>query len=278
MVKAFRFKRWSISILMVGFLIVFCMWQNNDIVITEYRYKTKKINETLDGFRIAQISDLHNKEFGRRSSRLLKSLSKTKPDIIVITGDLVDRRRTDMKAALEFIKGASQLAPIYYVTGNHEYSLESREWDTLMQGLERYQVRVLDNRIYHLEKDKEGSFYLVGLSEINLTDDTLKTLCSYADEDKLQVVLAHEPQYIHNYSQSEADIVLAGHAHGGQFRVPFLGGLVAPGQGLFPKYTSGVHRIGHTTLIISRGLGNSSVPLRLWNRPEIVIVTLIKEE
>ncbi len=276
MVKARVLKKWMIPILMVIFLFVFCIWQNNDIVVTDYIYRTKEIGRTLDGYKIAQISDLHNKEFGRRSSRLLKTLRKAKPDIIVITGDLVDRRRTDITSALQFIKGASELAPIYYVTGNHEYSLQHREWDSLMQGLEGYQVRVSDNRVFHLEKDKEGGFFLLGLSEMNLADRTLGALCSYTDNDKLQIVLAHKPQYIDSYSRSEADLVLAGHAHGGQFRIPFLGGLIAPDQGLFPKYTSGIHRIRQTTLIISRGLGNSTIPLRIFNRPEVVTITLRK--
>ncbi len=269
-----RYKIWNMRILSAVILIIFCLWQNNDIVVSDYIYKTKEIGRALDGFRIIQISDLHNKEFGKKSSRLLKVLAKAKPDIIVITGDLVDRRRTDIKAALEFIKRASELAPIYYVTGNHEYSLDRWEWDSLMDGLMKYQVRLLDNRIVHLEKNRDGGFYLMGLSEGNQADDTLKTLCSHAEADKLQIVLTHEPQYIDSYRQSDADIIFAGHAHGGQFRLPILGGLIAPGQGIFPKYTSGAHRAGHTTLIISRGLGNSVVPIRLFNRPEVVTVTL----
>ncbi len=272
-----RYKKLITLILVVVFLTVFCYWQNNGIEVTDYVYKTKKIGSSLDGFRIAHISDLHNKEFGKSNKRLLEILRKQKPNIIVITGDLVDRRRTDIAAALRFIKGASELAPIYYVTGNHEYALKQQELAELMLGMEEYHVRISDNKIYHLEQEKEGGFYLIGLCELNLSDGTLTKLCSNVSKDKLQILLAHEPQYIRNYEQSGVDLVLAGHTHGGQFRLPFLGGLVAPDQGMLPKYTSGAHSFHNTTIIISRGLGNSTVPLRLFNRPELVMVTLKKE-
>lgn len=271
-----KYKTLILVSTVVIFILVFCIWQNNDIVVTNYNYRTNQISEGLDGFKIAQISDLHNKEFGKKSKRLLKILEREDPNIIVITGDLIDSRRTDITVALEFIKGAAKLAPIYYVTGNHEYRLNQNNWDRLMQGMMKYQVRLLDNRIFLLEKEK-GGIYLIGLGANNLADTTLNTLCSYTDKDKLQIVLAHGPQYIDHYSQSEADLVLVGHVHGGQFRLPFIGGLIAPDQGIFPKYTAGAYKVKDTTMIVNRGMGNSIIPVRIFNRPEVVIVKLSKE-
>lgn len=258
-------------------MIVFCFWQNNDIVVTDYIYKTKKISDKFDGFRIAQISDLHNKKFGKNQRNLLSILEKENPNIIVITGDIVDCNRTDINVTLEFIKGAVKIAPVCYVTGNHEYQLNNKDWNKLMQSMEKYGVKIVDNEAVNIEKEKVSGLYLIGLSDKNLSDDTLKTICTKLSSDKLQIVLAHEPQYFKNYSEAKVDLVFSGHAHGGQFRLPFIGGLFAPYQGFFPKYTSGAYKKNSTTMIVNRGLGNSIIPLRIFNRPEVVIVRLQKQ-
>jgi predicted MPP superfamily phosphohydrolase len=265
-------KKLVIMFIVIVFIIIFCIWQNNDIVVSNYEYKTEKISDNLDGYKIAQISDLHNKEFGKNQKRLLQILKGEDPNLIVITGDVVDSRHTDIDVALEFVKGAVDIAPVYYVTGNHEYWLINDDWNKLMQGLEQYGAIILDNEV--IEMGNVDRFYLIGLNDNNLSDDTLNNLCSNLDSDKLQIVLAHEPQYLNNYSEAEVDLVLSGHAHGGQIRLPFIGGLVAPDQGFFPKYTSGTFIESDTTMIVSRGLGNSIVPIRVFNRPEVVIVKL----
>jgi predicted MPP superfamily phosphohydrolase len=264
-------------IVLLGFIIsIFCIWQNNDIIISEYVYETAKMSDAMEGFKIAQVSDLHNKVFGKDHKILLNKLKNEKPNIIVITGDLVDSKKTNVDAALEFVKGAIEIAPVYYVTGNHEFWLSSNDWDKLMQGMEQYGVVILDNKVSNIEFNNEFGFYLIGLSDSNLLDNTLKSLCSDIDSDRLQILLAHEPQNINHYSEAKVDLVLSGHAHGGQMRLPLIGGLVAPDQGLFPKYTSGTYIDKNTTMIVSRGLGNSIIPVRIFNRPEIVIITLHK--
>jgi predicted MPP superfamily phosphohydrolase len=272
LLKKIKNKKLVIMFIVIVFIIIFCIWENNDIVVSNYDYKTEKISDDLDGYKIAQISDLHNKEFGKNQKRLLQILKDEDPNLIVITGDVVDSRHTDIDVALEFVKGAVDIAPVYYVTGNHEYWLINDDWDKLMQGLEQYGDIILDNEV--IEMGNVDRFYLIGLNDNNLSGDTLNKLCSDLDSDKLQIVLAHEPQYLNNYSEAEVDLVLSGHAHGGQFRLPFIGGLVAPDQGFFPKYTSGTFIENDTTMIVSRGLGNSIVPIRVFNRPEVVIVKL----
>lgn len=261
-------------LLLLGILIYFfCYWQNNDVVVSSYIYANNKINASIDGYKIAQISDLHNKKFGKSQKGLLYILKKANPNIIVITGDIVDSRHTNIDTALEFVEGAVKIAPVYYVTGNHEYRLANDEWNKLMQGLEQYGVIILDNEFINVEYKNEN-FYLIGLNDLNLSNNTLKTLCSDLDINKIKIVLAHEPQYFDNYKDSKVDLVLAGHAHGGQFRLPFIGALIAPNQGLFPKYTSGPYSKDRTTMIVSRGLGNSIIPVRIFNRPEVVIITI----
>jgi predicted MPP superfamily phosphohydrolase len=257
-------------------LILFFLWQNNAIIVNEYQYKTDKIGNHFDGFKIAQISDLHNKEFGKNQKHLLKKLIKAEPDIIVLTGDQVDSRKTNIPVVLEFVQEALTIAPVYYISGNHELRLNHRDYNDLMGGLIDLGAIPMDNRVMEITKDGEHGFNLLGLSDNHLIDYTLQNLNSDIPDDQLQVVLAHEPQYIHRYSISGADLVLSGHAHGGQFRIPGIGGLVAPGEGIFPKYTSGPYLVGDTTMIVSRGLGNSIIPIRIFNRPQVIIIELKK--
>lgn len=267
-----KLKKLIVMFLIIICIFIFCLWQNNDIVVSNYGYKTDKINNALHGYKIAQISDLHNKEFGKNQKRLLRILKKEAPNLIVITGDVVDSRHTDIAIALEFVKGAMDIAPVYYVTGNHEYRLREEDWNKLMLGLEQYGAILLDNEVVSI--GNEDCFYLIGLNDYSLSNDSLKNLCSGLDSNKLQIVLAHEPQYLIHYSEAEVNLVLSGHAHGGQIRLPLIGGLIAPNQGLFPDYTSGPYVENETTMIVSRGLGNSIIPVRVFNRPEVVIIRL----
>lgn len=275
--KKKKVRKIIILVFMGIFVLFFCIWQNNDIVVSNYKYKTSLIGSNLNGYKIAQISDLHNKEFGKNQKNILIILEKENPDIIVVTGDIVDSSHTNINIALEFIKGAIDIAPVFYVTGNHESWLSNNDRDKLMKGMEQDGVTLLDNKAINLEKENGDGFYLIGLSDNNLSDNVLTTLSTYLDSSKPQIVLAHEPQYFDNYSTAGVDLVLSGHAHGGQFRLPFIGGLVAPNQGFFPKYTSGTYLKNNTTMIVSRGLGNSIIPIRVFNRPEIVIVSLQKQ-
>ena len=269
--------RTVVILLMISvFLSGFFIWQNNAIIVSNYTFTTSKIDDALEGYKIAQISDLHNKEFGKNQLVLLNILKSEKPDIIVITGDLADSRNTEIDKALRFVDGAVKIAPVYYITGNHEYRFIKDDWDRLMQGMEKIGVILLDDKVIHMETESSNGFYLLGLSDNDLSNDCLKALCSQIESDKLQIVLAHEPQYLNEYSAAGVDLVFSGHAHGGQFHLPLIGGIVAPDQGLFPRYTSGKYVEDGTTMVVSRGLGNSVIPVRIFNRPEVVIVELQK--
>ena len=260
------------------------LWANKALEITEYGVQSEKIPETFDGFRIAQISDLHNDSFGENNRKLLDLLRETGPDIIVITGDLVDSRRTDMEIGLDFARRALGIAPVYYVPGNHESRLT--EYEGFKQDLINAGIVVLDNRKVLLTRESQ-SFTLMGVNDTHFWDDwppvdddvDIYNAISQIQEasDGYTVLLSHRPDLMGAYVQSGVDIVLSGHAHGGQFRIPFVGGLFAPDQGLFPKYDAGRFDHGDTTLIVSRGLGASVIPFRINNRPEIVVVTLHHE-
>ena len=250
-------------------LIPFCYWQNNSLVVTNIEYANKKIPQAFNNFKILQISDLHNKEFGDNQSYLVQHTKEISPDIIVITGDLIDGSRTNIDIAIEYVKQAKDIAPTYFVAGNHEEY--SKVYNELKKRLEELGVIILDDKRQVIKKHGE-KITLLGLKDGTSFANEIKSLKN--KDDKFTILLSHRPEYFNDYSKDNIDLVFSGHAHGGQFRIPFIGGLYAPGQGLFPKYTSGIYEKNNTSMVVSRGLGNSGFPLRLFNRPELVVVTL----
>lgn len=264
-------KRVIIAAIVLVAVAVFCFIQNNWLVVSEYSYNSDKLNE-YDGFRIVQISDLHNAKFGPNNKWLIDKIKARQPDIIVITGDIADANHTNLDTAVEFCNEAAKICPCFYITGNHELWLDDDEQSYLYEGIEKSGVKILQNEIFSLNDEIE----LIGLGDESLYNGTLEALEPKFDRNKLNLLLAHEPQYFDDYCACGPDLILVGHAHGGQVRLPFVGGLVAPDQGFLPEYTEGEFVKGDTKLIISRGLGNSVIPLRVFNLPEIVVVTLTK--
>lgn len=240
--------------------------------VTEYTYETDKIEDGLDGFKIVQISDLHNANFGKNNSKLMSMIEEQHPDIIVITGDLFNTEGKKYKNSMNFVKQAVEICPVYYVTGNHELWMEKDDLDNVLRLLDEAGVIILDDEGVIVEKNG-AEFMLVGLDDASLDDGTLKSIIG-DDTEHLKVVLAHEPQYLDNYAASGADLVLSGHAHGGQVRLPFVGALYAPDQGVLPEYSHGTYFEGDTELILSRGLGTSVLPMRFLCDPEIVAIEL----
>ena len=260
--------------------VVFLYWQNNGLTITEYDIVNKDLPQSFNGCTIVQISDLHNKSFGREQKKLVRRIKACEPDVIVLTGDLVDSNRPDVDTALELVSAIADLAPVYFVTGNHDNWLSAENTDRLIQGLEAAGVHVLKDevRILTMSQPKE-TIYMAGIDDASLAstvecDKALKKLTARKNPDDFMILLAHEPQRLEQYAAYGVSLVLSGHAHGGQFRIPFIGGFVAPDQGFLPAYTEGVFHEKDTDLVISRGLGNSVIPIRLLNRPELVKVTL----
>ena len=277
-----KYIKSAIVLLIVIALLLFCSYQNSHLETTYYSYKAEQLGAEFDGYRIVQISDLHNAKFGKNNQKLVDRIRECEPDIIVLTGDLVDSNHTNVDRAVQFVDEIVKICPVYYVTGNHEYWLEKSEYDELMDGLIGAGVVILDDQVVEISRG-DAKFRLVGLDDKSLADGTLRTLLNNAqnvaheDSEKKEftVVLAHEPQYLDRYAGTGVDLVLSGHAHGGQFRLPFVGGIVAPDQGFLPEYTAGEYYMNGTEMIVSRGLGNSVIPVRLFNYPEIVCVELV---
>lgn len=269
--------------LFIIILVIWTAWGNRALIVSEISISSDRLPIAFSGFRIAQVSDLHNTEFGTDSADLLQLLKKCQPDIIVITGDLIDSRHTDVEIAIHFTQESVKIAPTYYVTGNHE--ARCPQYQSLKTGLEAAEVVVLEDDAVPLEQNGEW-ITLLGLADPSFTIKgnkygevpemvSAKLHDMHIQENTYSILLSHRPELFETYAAYGVDLVLSGHAHGGQFRLPFIGGLVAPNQGLFPKYDAGLYTGGNTNMIVSRGLGNSIIPVRFNNRPEVVLVELL---
>ena len=262
-------------------LIIWTVWGNTALEFNTYTISSERLPEVFDGYRIAHVSDLHNAEMGKNNEKLLDMLRDAGPDIIAITGDIIDSRNTNVEIALEFTKAAMEIAPCYYVTGNHEARVS--EYDELKEGLIEQGVVVLDDERIEIELSGE-TIALLGVNDPSFETDYLfgdsetvmkNRLQEISDaENKFTILLSHRPELFEIYADNNVDLVLSGHAHGGQFRLPFVGGLVAPNQGLFPKYDAGLYTEENTNMIVSRGIGNSILPFRFNNRPEVILIEL----
>lgn len=272
----------SVFTIFTGF-IVWLLWANTALKLNAYTIANSRLPSKFDGYRIAHISDLHNAEIGPSNRKLLQILEDIQPDIIAITGDLVDSRRTNIDIALRFAREAIKIAPCYYVAGNNESWIT--EYDKLRTGLKSLGVAVLEDTKVEIRRDDEKikmlgvvdpSFYgdLSWEKEADIIDSVLYKLND--ENETFTLLLIHRPDLMDIYAQNNCDLVLSGHAHGGQVRLPFVGGLVAPDQGFFPYYDSGLYTVKNTDMIVSRGIGNSIIPLRVNNRPEVILVELKK--
>lgn len=263
-------------------LVIWTAWGNTALELNTYTLSSVRLPEAFDGYRIAHVSDLHNAEMGKNNEKLLDMLRDAEPDIIAITGDIIDSRNTNVEIALEFTKAAMEIAPCYYVTGNHEARVS--EYDGLKEGLIEQGVVVLDDKRIELELSGE-TIALLGVNDPSFQTDYLFGDSETVMQGKLQeisdaeneftILLSHRPELFEVYADNNMDLVLSGHAHGGQFRLPFVGGLVAPNQGLFPKYDAGLYTDENTNMIVNRGIGNSIIPFRFNNRPEVILIELL---
>ena len=238
---------------------IFCLYQNYHLT-TSYHDVDLGLDQDLT---IVQVSDLHNQFFGIGQSALLDRIREEAPDMIVVTGDLVDSRHTSYPIAMDFIEGAVEIAPVYYVTGNHEARLAGEKLDSFISEMEQKGVQYIDDKYIDC-----GEYIIAGIS-----DDSLY----YGEEMEpfggsgTVIMLGHEPQYAQLYKSLGADLVFTGHYHGGQIIIPGVGGLLSPEFEFFPEVYEGIHDYGGMKLIVSRGLGNSVFPVRINNYPEIVV-------
>ncbi len=275
-----RKKTKTILVFLLTLLTVFVSWiifENKNIQVNELTVESENLPEDFIGYKIAHISDLHNTEFGKGNEQLLTLIKDSSPDIIVITGDIIDSRHTNVQIARDFINNAAKIAPVYYVTGNHE-SRVSKENRIDNVPLDE-NITFLHNKDVLIQKG-ESEIQIIGVDDpdylsVAYSEDYMNyELDKYSNSKHFKILLSHRPELFDTYVSNNVDVVFSGHAHGGQFRFPFVGGLIAPHQGLFPEYDSGLYTEDGTNLIVSRGLGNSIFPFRINNPPEIIITTL----
>lgn len=283
----FMTKKRAILLAVGIVLILLFVWAACDSAVLEvntYTIVSDRLPDSFSGFRIAQVSDLHNAQMGDNNEDLLAMLREAAPDIIVITGDLISAYDVDLDVAIRFAEAAVEIAPCYYVPGNHEGSVF--EYKDLQTGLKSAGVVLLENRRVELRRKGE-TITLVGVFDpsfyrdyplIDVPATMSHVLKDLVGGDAYTILLSHRPELIDVYAEHGIDLVLSGHTHGGQLRLPYIGGVVAPNQGFFPEYDAGLYTRGNTSMLISRGIGTSKIPIRINNRPEILLVELQTEK
>lgn len=265
-----------ISILLIA--AIFSYQQNNHITITKMNIDSSEIPDDFNGFKILQISDLHSKEFGKNQKSIVKKIFDEAPDVIFITGDTLDSLDKNGDVSFQLLSEIIEVAPIFLVTGNHEaWSNVYPEFEKQLQDLGVIVLRN-DSKLLSVE---DSHILVMGVDdpmfkEDNNLSEQIDKITDY--KEYYSILLAHRPELLKEYAEQDIDLVFSGHAHGGQIRLPFIGGLLAPNQGWLPQYTSGIYQENNTKMIVSRGLGNSRFPQRVLNRPELVVVTLSKSQ
>lgn len=274
----------SVVVVILIALVIWIAWGNTALELNTYTVTSSRLPKNFDGYRIAHVSDLHNAEMGKDNEKLLSMLREADPDMIAITGDLIDSRNTNVEIALQFAQEAMKIAPCYYVSGNHEARVN--EYEELKTGLISAGVIILEDT--QTEISIEGqTITLIGVNDPSFQTDYLfgdsetvmnsKLTELHTDGEAFTILLSHRPELFDTYAEHDVDLVLSGHAHGGQFRLPFIGGVVAPNQGLFPEYDAGIYTEGNTSMLVSCGIGNSILPFRINNRPEVILIELQAE-
>ncbi len=269
----------GLTLLFIIFL-AWVIWANTAPELNYITVTSADIPEEFSGYRIAHVSDFHNADMVEEMIEILKEAD---PDIIALTGDIVDSYHPDINTAVLLLKEAVKIAPCYYVMGNHETVVEDHTdyWEQITS----LGVTVLQNERITLSKNgaeitvlgvDDPVFHVISENAPSYMEETLNELMT--DKDGFTLLLSHRPELFSVYAKCGVNLVLSGHVHGGQFRLPLIGGLYAPNQGLFPEYDSGVYQKNGTLMVVSRGIGNSSFPLRFNNRPEVILVELVSEE
>lgn len=277
--------RWG---LLTGLLILFVYWGNTAIRVDSLIYTSAALPAEFDGLRIVQLSDLHNREFGENNRRLYEAVERAAPDLIFLTGDLVDEYA---EAPIPYAKAVgaalSAIAPTYYVTGNHEWAHGNAAVEELKTALRASGVTVLSNQFVPLERNGQ-TIFIAGIDDPNgyadqTTPEELAAKLYAQCEDPFWLLLAHRNTFFNGrYCRLGADLTFCGHAHGGIWRLPFTDGLVDTNLNLLPSFTSGFYHCDDAgcegaEVFVSRGLGNSPKwAVRLFNRPQVAVVTLKK--
>ncbi|MDK2801720.1 MAG: uncharacterized protein PWQ70_3339 [Clostridiales bacterium] len=263
-------------------------FDNNSLEVSHYTVTSNKIPTSFKGFKILQLSDLHSKNFGNYNNKLIKKINSENPDIIVMTGDMVNVKDTDFEVFINLAKQISKSFDTYYIVGNHEQNLTDDKRKILIDKLNEIGIRVLDNEKVTITRGTD-SINLYGLwfnlryykdlnnqytKDVFFGTEKIQNVLGNLDTNSYNILLTHNPLYVDTYSNWGADLILSGHIHGGMIRIPFIGGLLSPEREFFPKYDAGKYQVNGKILIVNRGLGNGDLGIRVFNRPEISVITL----
>ena len=276
-----------ICIALIFISILMCFITKIDV--TKYTISNEKIPEEFNGFKIVQLSDFHSKGYRNTTEDIISKVKDINPDIIVMTGDMVSWDMEDIDEVKVLIKSLVELYPIYYIDGNHEHLAEilrPGKYVAFIEFMKELGVTTIKNDYIEIYKgDKSINLYGINLpldgatglyvNKFQLEKNYVEKTLPEVDNDKFNILLAHTPTFIKQYSQWGADLVLCGHMHGGIVRIPFTNiGLLSPERTIFPKYAAGKFKVNGSIMIVNRGIGGSSFDLRLFNNPEITVITL----
>lgn len=284
-------EKWMIVLLiLLGitalYFVIVMLRDSSRFITVKYKISSQKLREKC---KIVMLSDLHNKEYGENNKRLIQAIDKQQPDLILIAGDMLtaNEEKTQYEVPLRLIRELSSKYPIYYGMGNHEYRVKvykeayGDKYERYISELKKCGVRLLENERIYLPKynleicglEIERCYYK-RLRQNRMRDDYIESLLGKAREDCLEILLAHNPDYFEQYAKWGADLTFSGHVHGGVMRLPFLGGVISPAIRLFPKYDGGLFTEYGKTMILGRGLGMHTIPIRVWNPGELIVVEM----
>lgn len=276
-----------VCVILIGIFIICYLLGKVDV--TRYTISNEKIPEKFNNFKIVQLSDFHSSGYKDTTEIIISKIKGLKPDIIVMTGDMISWEVENIGELEKLITSLADVAPMYYVNGNHEELaeiLKAEEYGAFLSSIEQLGVTFIKNNYVEVSKDEQ----YINLYEIDipldgptglyvtreqLDNNYVKDTLPEVDSEKFNILLDHNPLFIEEYSEWGANLVLSGHMHGGIVRIPIIGiGIASPEAGYFPKYDAGKFKVNETTMIVNRGIGISSSELRIFNKPEISLITL----
>lgn len=293
-------KYWFLILAVLAASIMWNIYWNSTVTVHTYTHTGEDVPEDFDGFRIVQLTDVHSVRSKEQGQLILEKTAEQKPDIICITGDLVDSRYYGLHGmdgealTLELLEDLVKLAPVFFIYGNHEMILlDDPEQNAFKVAVEALGVQLINNETLKIAKENGGEeIYIAGIQDPSTLykdyryaylsnnaermEAMLEVVTEGISDDNFLLLLSHRPEYLEMYDQYPVDLCLSGHAHGGQFRLPFVGGVYAPGQGFFPKYTAGLYETADLEMYVGTGIGNSVIPVRIFNPPEILTIILKK--
>ena len=291
-------KYWFLILAILAASVIWNVYWNSRIVVHTYTHVNEEVPQAFDGFRIVQLTDLHSVRSEKQGQLVYDMICGQNPDVICVTGDLVDSRYYAKHGVegealtLALMEKLITLAPVYFIYGNHEMILlDDPQNNAFKNALEKLGVQNINNELVCYQRQEDGDkVYIGGIQDPStLYKDYRYAFLSNNGErmeamldavtvgvrnEEFFLLLSHRPEYLEMYDQYPVDLVLTGHAHGGQFRLPFVGGVYAPGQGIFPKYTAGLYETDDLEMYVGTGIGNSVIPVRIFNPPEILTIIL----